>query len=308
MPLPLPFPAERVRFDCTVTQAFDWPEYAGSMLRGAFGHALRAASCATGAATCGGCALRTRCAYSVIFDPPSPIEWGRRTHKANTSSPPAYVVEPPMRPAGRIEAGECFSFHMVLIGFAMAQRELIVSVIKRALQRLDDGQPGGANLDQWATVDRPDQNSFAMPMDRGAHIRLTSPLCIQHHGHPVKDARLLTANDVLMGAVKRVAALAEIQLDIANTDIDFAALAAHAETIELGGRYLGWTEYRRHSSRQKRFIPLGGLTGSFTLTGDLAPFAYYLHVAQWLHIGKEHAFGFGGIEIATLAAGGHLID
>lgn len=308
VPLPLPFPAERVRFDCTVTQAFDWPEYAGSMLRGAFGHALRAASCVTGATACGGCPLRTRCAYSVIFDPPSPIDWGRRTHPANTSSPPAYVVEPPMRRAGRIEAGECFSFHMVLIGSAMAHHELIVAAVQRAVQRLGDGQPGSAHLDHWAVVNRPNQNSWLTGMERGAHIHLTSPLCIQHDRRPIKEDALLMASDVIMAAVKRVGAMAEMQLDIAHTDIDFPALTEQAKSIELGERYLTWTEYRRRSNRQQRFIPLGGLIGSFTLTGDLAPFAYYLHVAQWLHIGKEYAFGLGGIAIKPLVGQGYLID
>jgi hypothetical protein len=45
------------------------PEYHGSMLRGAFGHALRRTVCTMGPAQpCGSCQLRRACVYTRIFE------------------------------------------------------------------------------------------------------------------------------------------------------------------------------------------------------------------------------------------------
>ncbi len=44
---PQSFPAARYRFEWRVTRALRLPDYAGSTLRGAFGHALRKVACMT---------------------------------------------------------------------------------------------------------------------------------------------------------------------------------------------------------------------------------------------------------------------
>ena len=57
MSLPASFPAARYRLEFNTEQPIHLPEYAGSALRGAFGHALRRAACVTGAPECTNCAL-----------------------------------------------------------------------------------------------------------------------------------------------------------------------------------------------------------------------------------------------------------
>jgi hypothetical protein len=44
-------------------------------------------------------------------------------------------------------------------------------------------------------------------------------------------------------------------------------------------------------------MALGGVVGNWTLTGELAPFLPYLHLGQWLHVGKEATFGLGGYRL-----------
>ena len=92
MPLPLTFPAARCRLEFTTEQPIHLPEYAGSALRGAFGHALRRAACVTREPDCSACALYRSCPYPAIFETPPPLHYARRTL---SNVPQPFVVEPP---------------------------------------------------------------------------------------------------------------------------------------------------------------------------------------------------------------------
>ncbi|MEF8709297.1 MAG: hypothetical protein V5B38_10650 [Candidatus Accumulibacter propinquus] len=65
------FPVARYRFEFQVRQPIRLPDYAGSMLRGAFGHALRQLACMTRQKECAGCPLIASCPYPAIFAPPA---------------------------------------------------------------------------------------------------------------------------------------------------------------------------------------------------------------------------------------------
>ena len=70
--LQLSFPVARYRFSWRVTRPLRLPDYAGSMLRGAFGHALRQVACMTKQKTCEACPLLAACAFPALFAPPAP--------------------------------------------------------------------------------------------------------------------------------------------------------------------------------------------------------------------------------------------
>jgi hypothetical protein len=40
-------------------------------------------------------------------------------------------------------------------------------------------------------------------------------------------------------------------------------------------------------------MSLGGVIGTWRLEGPLAPFAPFLQLGEWLHVGKEASFGLG---------------
>jgi hypothetical protein len=80
------FPVARYRFEFQVRQAIRLPDYAGSMLRGAFGHALRQLACMTRQKDCAGCPLIGSCPYPMIFAPPPPAT--HRLQKFSQIPPP----------------------------------------------------------------------------------------------------------------------------------------------------------------------------------------------------------------------------
>ncbi len=62
---------------------------------------------------------------------------------------------------------------------------------------------------------------------------------------------------------------------------------------------LRWLDWERWSQRQNAAMKLGGLVGTLTLEGDVAPFAPLLRAAEVLHAGKGATFGLGKVEVET---------
>jgi hypothetical protein len=121
-----------LRLRCTLVagEAARLPPYHGSLLRGAFGHALRAAVCSMGPAQeCATCRLRAACAYTRVFETlvegaPPPFLKGLAT------APRPYVFEP--RSGGEVfSPGDTLSFDLVLFGQAAELAAYAVLAIER---------------------------------------------------------------------------------------------------------------------------------------------------------------------------------
>lgn len=307
-----PFPVARYRLAFVTERPIRLPEYAGSALRGAFGHALRHSACVTGARDCADCALYRRCAYPAIFDSPPPLDYARRTL---THVPHPFVVEPPPWGDCNYASGSGFGFDLVLIGPALKQLPLVLLAWRLALQTGLGPQQGSARLQQVFVDDdaepvlsnpagplRPHAQALSLPGAQDAPAAVTlvfdTPLRLQSNGRALGLAEL-TPRELLMALLRRVAQLVELQLG-GRLDVDFSALKAQAARI-TGVPDLAWRDWTRHSSRQQQHMVLGGAVGRWTLRGDLAPFWPLLHLGQWLHIGKNATFGLGRYRLEPAA-------
>ena len=315
MPLPLVFPVVRYRFQFITEQPVQLPDYAGSALRGVFGHALRAAACVTGLPDCSPCALYRSCPYPAIFETPPPLHYPRR-NLSNTPQP--FVIEPPPWGETDYPAGKVLTFSSVLIGPALQQMSLLLLAWRHALQRGLGPQQGTARLAQlwldgdaqplvsdddakagrWALRPHPQWQALPPPEAAPASVTLhfTTPLRLQRDGQ-VLGAAQLAPRDLLMALLRRTAQLVELQLG-GTLDVDFAALNAHASSI-TGEHQLVWRDWARNSSRQQQRMVLGGVLGRWTLRGNLAPFWPLLHLGQWLHVGKNTTFGLGRFQLES---------
>lgn len=73
------------------------PQFLGSTLRGAFGHALKEAVCVVGHRDCGRCMLAERCIYPYLFETPAPpIELLR----GQKGAPHPFILMPPLLEQG----------------------------------------------------------------------------------------------------------------------------------------------------------------------------------------------------------------
>lgn len=303
-----PLSIARLRLTVRAEGPLQLPLYAGSMLRGAFGHALLALSPLPH--TDGQpCALHASCPYCQLFAaPPLP---GHSLQKFS-NMPQPYVIEPPTGGAQRLQPGQMFGFGLVLIGKALGLLPTVLQAWQRALRT-----GLGPGHTPCTLVDIFDENGMQrLPEKReqlsnliatlppapalGAQTTLHfgSPLRLQVQGKPVR-ARQLTARDLLVALARRSQLLCDVHLGVAAPQHDFAALSAQAAAITLHGDGLRWFDWGRYSQRQQQEMQLGGLLGSVQLQGDLAPFAQLLHLGQWLHVGKNATMGLGGYRLVV---------
>lgn len=123
-------PYLRLRFLLHAEEAAQLPPYQGSMLRGAFGHALRGLVCVMGPEQpCQPFPLRHTCAYPRIFEPalegePPPFLRGVQT------APRPYVIEPNSG-VQSVRSGEELRFDLILIGQAVELQGYAVLAVER---------------------------------------------------------------------------------------------------------------------------------------------------------------------------------
>ncbi|MFN3611713.1 CRISPR system precrRNA processing endoribonuclease RAMP protein Cas6 [Tepidimonas sp.] len=303
-------PIARYRFIARSERDLVLPDYAGSLLRGVFGAALRRLVCVTGGQRCSSCTLYRRCLYPAIFEtPPRPTSLEQQFSQV----PNPYIVEPP--PFGTRVAlkGQHLHFHMVLAGEpVIAQLPLLISAWQLAFRQGLGPQRVRLQLEQvqWCAQDqtvhdvwtadtnrvvahRPSLKITTPPPD-GATVRLnvTTPLRLQHQGKPLgPDA--LNVRTLLLAAMRRASLMLELHVGI-RLSTGAQALLTLAEHMQDQREALRWCDWTRYSSRQRQEMVLGGVVGLWTLHAPTWSHAWpWLWLGQWLHLGKNATMGMG---------------
>lgn len=281
------------------------PEHAGSMLRGAFGNALRKLACITRQRDCETCPLMRSCPYPQLF------EYSLIYNKSNGNAGPQavnpYVIRPPAMGQKLFTRGESWSFEFTVLGRAIDQLPLLVyawqqacvagfgkSQSKASLQQITQGEtvvyePNGA-------LSATPQPLLVPVLGDSVRLNFLTPVRFQHQGHVVLVRDQLTADIVLMTLAYRIQALSS-QHTPQPMALDLEGLRQYASRIRLEATGLRRHGVQRFSSRQKQVITLDGLIGEVRLSGPLQPFAELLAFGQYTHIGKNATHGLGVYEL-----------
>ena len=234
IPLPTTLPIARYRFTAIVQQPLQLPAYAGSLLRGQFGAALRSVACMTRAPTCGGCPLLQTCPYSRIFEAPPPPK-GQHALQDFSQIPNPYIMEPPAPfttpGSSRLGSGDALVFCMVLVGQALDQLPLIIFALQRALGQGLSKARVPADLVQ---VDYLDSAGTALPVWQHDH-----PALAEHTPSLTLNASNFVAHYAL-STVPVAVNNAELSPNIADTGD--ASVVLHITTplrLQHQGRPLG---------------------------------------------------------------------
>jgi hypothetical protein len=309
------------RFTLQARETLRLPPYKGSVLRGGFGHVFKRTVCVQPQVKhCAGCLLAESCAYAYLFETrPPPESQALRTHQA---VPRPFVIQPPLDRRTEIPAGELLTFGLVLVGRAMGYLPYFL-VVFRELGEAGLGRPFGSaqgkrrgkyTLREVRAVhplsgeEQPVYDgetllgtglevtaaevaawSEHLPPDR-LTVRFLTPARLKHGGEYAREA--VDLHVLVRALLRRLSSLAYFHCR-QRWETDYPGWVARAERVEAVDTHLSWMEWARYSGRQAHRIKMGGVVGSVTYTGDLAPFRPLLALGMLAHVGKGTVFGNG---------------
>ena len=317
-----PLPLARYRVTAQAQQPLPLPHYAGSLLRGPLGAALRSMACMTRLPACPGCPLLATCPYSRIFEAPPPAK-GQHQLQDFSNIPNPYVIEPPTPGARVLAAGETLQFHLVLVGHAVGQLPLLLFALQRALaqgltrqriplslQQVDwldtQGQSQSQSQPIWNQVwsqaaptvaNHPSTLQVPTPPApcNSIALHIHTPMRLQQQSIPLGLGQL-SPRALVAAVVRRAALLMEFHAGQNGWGQAARHITQQSETLQ-DTQHLRWFDWTRYSSRQQQEMTLGGVVGQWTLHGPsdtLTTLWPWLWLGQWLHVGKNATMGMGG--------------
>lgn len=296
-----------LRLNYQLDDSIRLPRYAGSLWRSAIGAHLRRHACVTGAETCDGCPLLSRCAYGYLFDTPQPMQGGDGLAQYQ-QVPHPYVLSP-RHDRRDYNAGDMVTIDLILVEPAQRFLPDLLAAIRQlrlgnALLQLDYIERLRCGQDILRTPEKitPAQALDARPAlpqppsaPQTARIVFEHPLRLRRANQYLspRDFDFRTFFTNLMRRVSMLHVLANPE----PLQADFAALATTAGDVSITDSDLRWLDWHRKSARQHKRIPMGGIIGSIDIKGDLAPLWPWLWIGQWLHAGKGAVMGLGRYHI-----------
>lgn len=312
-----PVPYLRLRVTLRALQRATLPAYKGSMLRGAFGHALRRAVCVIGPEQpCETCLLRKSCYHTKLFEPFSeepPPDFLRGL----PITPRPYIFEPAGE-ARQYEPGDPLEFDLLLFGqatdlqlYALLAVERMAACglgrnrarfrLERTLVRTPDGdwravlEDGRMRGRGSARPSVPSTNGVEGPR---AVLRFLTPTRLRVEDDHVESTTFPELADAML---RRLLEVVHFHVPGAEHGWNVQPLQERAREIRIVASSLRWHDWERYNVRQKTLMNMGGFMGTVEIEGDLTPFAPLLRTAEIIHVGRGTPFGLGRMVVETAA-------
>jgi hypothetical protein len=290
------------------------PLRSGTILRGAFGLALRRLVCHDLDLACRACPLESTCPYPFTFEPRPPPGADRLSTFQDIPRP--FVFEVPS--VTDFPAGQPINFGLCAVGraarlvpyFVSAFRNLSDEGIGPRRTRFDlvevaalDAQARHVTVYQAATplvsLTAPTLRPADLMKDGdGARTALTlrfaTPLDLKDQGVPVGVPEFAP---LIRRLRDRANALSTFFAD-GPLALDFKGVSAMAETVKLVRNDTKLLEVNRRSSRTGQRHDVGGLVGEAEYEGEaIGKLMPLVRLGEVVHAGKHAAFGNGGMEV-----------
>ncbi len=298
----------------------------GPAVRGAITNALWDRFCANKTAqTCVGCPLYQHCPVAALV-----ASMRSEDEKGSDQRPRPYIVRPPLDSGRRYQPGESIRFGLALFGHAevffpfivMAARELERDGIgvklaelghrrgKITLQAIEAYNPLTGERQPLYPLPGGNVNFPSLPIDaatvRSCAEQLPADQLTLIFHTPIRliDQDRLVKQIALRPLVQRLMRRLD---DLCRAygsgalDIDFRGLLAIAEQARVIDDRTRWIDVVSVSTRQQRRTHVGGLIGSATFVGPLAPLRELIIWGSLIHVGRNAVKGDGWYTIAPLA-------
>ena len=306
----------RYEFRCCFQSKARLPAYKGSTFRGVFGHALKSIVCALKRRTCDQCLLKTQCIYALVFETHHaiPPPKGLRI----VAPPHPFVIQPP--PTGKTDFsdGDTFDFNLILFGqvnrnlpyFIYAfdrmghigigkkingrRGRFVLKAVEQDGHTLYSGEDQHLHMnDDFPRLTLKQPEKLSNPNGFRLKITLKTPLRLKYQNHLSAE---LPFHVLVRAMLRRTDTLLRCYGDEAP-DLDFKGLVQRAQAVRIveSESDLTWFDWERYSQRQDQKMLMGGILGSVTYEGALGEFLPLIEFCEQTHIGKQTAFGLGGI-------------
>jgi hypothetical protein len=305
-------------FFCRFTTAGQLPAFKGSMLRGAFGRALRDTSCTLKLQECKTCLLKSACVHAVVFEGESSERARGKAASQHLDSARPYVIEPPLEHKRTYSPGDPLAFRILLFGKAAEYLPHVICAVEK-MGETGLGQKGdtsGRFALEAAQVDgRPvyDYKSGKLDLHQAPEelvlgsdtpnvldtlrVEFVTPFRFKHQNRLRGDVPF----HLLVRAALRRIAILEGAYGRRERSLDYRGIAARAASVGIFSTDCRWVDYERYDSRQKTRMRLGGIQEHVAYTGNLAEFLPYLRYCERVHLGKQTTFGYGKVRILAEA-------
>jgi hypothetical protein len=294
------------------------PTFKVSALRGGFGHTFKRLVCAQPRQCQEYCQRGNACPYGYIFEtaPPDDSEVLRTFNKI----PRPFVFTVPDDRRTIIPTDERLSFGLTLIGRGINYLPYFIAVFRelgrvglgntRGQYRLftvesvspytgaggivyQHGQEATSTSDTTINQDIVATQAATFPPDR-LTLNFLTPTRLKHQGRWVRNGPPFEAFiKILLG---RISSLSYFHCG-QQFETDFRGLIDRAAGVKIVRSDTRWEDWERFSGRQKQRIKMGGLMGTVTYAGDLAPYLPLLALGELVHVGKGTVFGNGQYKI-----------
>lgn len=301
------------------------PAFLGSTLRGAFGHALKAAVCIVNHRDCSRCIVADRCVYPYLFETLA----SENNNQHGQQLPHPFVLAPPL-PAGskpgdyqQFKLEDELNFELTLMGRAIDYLPYIVYAVSQMAEKgfglqhrssfklsevfcLDTHTPSKIYDSETEKLSTPTTTrtladlvdarleSFSSLNSTELTLEITTPTRIRVNNDLQAE---LSFSLLIRNILRRVTMLSKHHGQ-SEWQPEFAALIQLAESVETYSSKMTWWDFERYSNRQQTRMKLGGFIGQITYSGlALNALLPLLIAGEILHIGGNTSFGLGKYKI-----------
>jgi len=312
----------KFKFILKAVDTIHLPYYKGSTFRGGFGSTFKKVACCTHKKDCSDCLLKDKCSYSYIFETPPPSD--TKLMRKYPYAPHPFIIEPPMEDKREYKPESLLNFNLILIGKAIDYLPYFVYTFDE-LGKVGVGRGRGkyelvevkgfeslnpvkekviySNKDKllknvdaniyWNDIVEIDSSQLSNL--NSISLSFLTPTRIKYKERLVKELQFHT---LIRSLLRRISLLSYFHCS-EELDINFKEIIEESEKVKVKESSLRWEDWERYSSRQDTRMKLGGFKGSITFEGNLSQFLPYIFLGEYIHTGKNTAFGLGKYEISN---------
>ena len=270
-----------LKIDVEAAPGYKPPFFAGSMLRGAIGVALKRVVCINPSYRCEGCFAADDCLYHRFYE------------EKDTFHPYRVVAKLGM---------ERLAFSVFLYEEATGQLPYVLSAIRKALEEIGLGREkrpvklasvriGGRIVydgERFLSIDGIVPNELTLDgFHTDAKLHFSLPLRIKHDNRLAKEVPL----HVLVGNLQRRFR------QIKGLPPEKLGYKVRGEVVHSRLKHL---DLHRYPNRQRSRMKLGGLVGDMVVKGLDKQSWFYLKAGEILGAGKQTVFGLGSYALIPL--------